>query len=467
MKKKLSVFISALLVICTVFSIAILPANAANYKNKVKVASKSALLVDLETGQTVYEKGADKKRYPASTTKIMTYIIVAENVNNFKRAEVLVKQAVLDKLNGTGSSMANVGSHVGKKMSVLDLLYSMMVPSGNDAAMVLADYIGGNTLASKGKSRDNIDSNIRQFVSMMNAKAKKLGCKNTHFMNPDGLHDEKHYTTARDLSKMALYALDLPEFSKITNTTTYFIQGEDYPLITTNYLIDANRGGNYYYQYAQGIKTGTTDEAGHCLVTVGKADGNSYLGVFLKSPYNPDPTKDVYGTMIDAKELFRWSLTQLALNQVASAETPMREVKLNLAWGKNSVQLVPEKNINAIVPKSYKDSDIKIETKAPEEGIDAPVKKGDVVGKAVVYYDGEEVDKKTKLAEVNLVSSETVERSEILFYWSVITKFVSSIWFKIVLGVIVFLLIIYIIISTISKRRSRKRRRNIRRYRNF
>lgn len=452
MRKKLSAVLSALIVICTVFSATFIPADAANYKNKVKVASKSALLINLDTGQTVYEKAADKKRYPASTTKIMTYIIVAEHVNNFKRTEVLIKQSVLDKLNGTGSSLANVGAHVGKKMSVLDLLYSMMVPSGNDAAMVLADFVGGGC--------------IDKFVSMMNKKAKQLGCKNTHFANPDGLHDPQHYTTAYDLAKMTQYALTLPEFSKITNTTTYSIDGDSYPLVTTNYLIDANRGGNYYYQYAKGIKTGTTDEAGHCLVTIGSADGYSYLGVFLKSPYNSDPTKDVYGTMIDAKELFRWSLTQLELKQVASSETPMREEKLNLAWGKNSVQLVPEKNINAIVPKTFKESDISVETNVPES-IDAPVKKGDIVGKAIVYYKGSEVKSKTKLAEVNLVSSETVERSGILYIISVIQNVVTSRWFLAVVAIIVVLLIAYIIISSILKRRNRKRRRTIRRYRNF
>lgn len=452
MKKKISIVISTFLVIATVISATFVPANAANYKNSVKVASKSALLVNLDTGQTVYEKEADKKRYPASTTKIMTYIVVAEHVNNFKNTKVTIKQSVLDILNGTGSSLANISQHVGQKMTVLDLLYSMMVPSGNDAAVVLADYVGGGS--------------IEKFVSMMNKKAKELGCKNTHFENPDGLHNTNHYTTARDLAVMAQYALTLPEFSKITNTTTYYVSGESFPLVTTNYLIDANRGGNYYYQYAQGIKTGTTDEAGHCLVTVGSADGYSYLGVFLKSPYDPDPTKDVYGTMIDAKELFRWSLTKLELNQVASSETPMREEKINLAWGKNSVQLVPEKNINAIVPKDFKESDIKVETKVPDS-IDAPVNKGDVVGKAVVYYSGSKVKSKTKLAEVNLVSSETVERSGILYVLSVIQNILFSNWFIVVVAAIVVLLIIYIIISSIVKRRSRKRRRNVRRYRNF
>ena len=449
MKKKLSLLLSVLIVVCTVFTASLVPASAANYKNKVKLKSKSALLINMDTGQTVYSVKADEKRYPASTTKIMTYIVVAEHVSDFRRTKVEIKQSVLDVLNGTGSSVAHVFSHVGETMTILDLLYSMMVPSGNDAAVVLADYIGGG--------------DTQKFVDMMNEKAKELGCKNTHFTNPDGLHDDNHYTTANDLAIMTQYALTLPEFAEITNTATYYVEGESYPLVTTNSMIDPNRGGSYYYQYAQGVKTGTTDEAGHCLVSIGSADGYSYLGVFLM---NPIKEPDEYGTMIDAKELFRWALTELELNQVASSNTPICEQKINLAWGKSSVQLVPETNINSIVPKDYEEKDIIIEKKIPES-VDAPIKEGDVIGKATVYYSGKGAKGKQELATVNLVSSETVERSGILYVLSVIQSIVFSNWFVVVIAAIILLLIIYIIVSSIIRSRNRKRRRNVRRYRNF
>ncbi len=450
MKKKLAVFLSMLIVLSSIIASALVPASAVNFKNDVKLRSRAVLLINMDTGQTVFEKNSEKKVYPASTTKIMTYVIVAENITNFKKTKVKIKQSVLDTLIGTGSSVANVQAHVGGSMTVLDLLYSMMVPSGNDAAMVLADFVGGG--------------DVNKFVEMMNKKAKELGCKNTHFANPDGLHDKNHYTTASDMAKITQYALTLPEFSTITNTTTYYVKGDSFPLTTTNYLIDANRGGNYYYPYAQGIKTGTTDEAGHCLVTMGAADGYSYLGVFMKNKFNP--ANDVYGTMLDAKEMFRWALTQLELNQVASKETPICEEKVNLAWGKNSVQLVPEKNINAIVPNDFKESDIVIETKVPDS-VDAPIKEGDVIGKATVYYKGQQASGKQELGQVNLVSSETIERSGILYVLSVVQSIVVSNWFIIIIAVIVVLLIIYIIISSIIRRRSRRRRRNVKRYRNF
>ena len=449
MKKKASIFISLILVLFTIVSSGVLPVSAVSYSNDVKLKSKTALLINLDTGQTVYSVKADEKRYPASTTKIMTYIVVVEHIEDLEHTKIKIKQKVLDMLAGTGSSVAGLQYHAGEKMSVLDLLYCMMVPSGNDAAMVLADYVG------KGS--------IKTFVKMMNEKAEELGCTNTHFENPDGLHDENHYTTANDLAVMAQYALTLPEFSTITNTDTYYVKGDEYPLVTTNYLIDENRGGDYYYQYAQGIKTGTTDEAGHCLVTKGEADGYSYLGVFMMNPIK-DP--DEYGTMIDAADLFRWALTQLELNQVASSETPMCEVGVKLAWGKDSVQLVPEKNINAIVPVDYKDSDIVVETDVPES-IDAPVNKGDVIGKAAVYYDGPEAKGKQKIAVINLVSSETIERSGILYVLSVIQSIIASNWFVLIIVIIIILLVTYIIISSIIKRRNRNRKRNVKRYRNF
>ena len=114
----------------TLASVSLIPASAINYTNGIKLKSKSALVINMDTGQTVFSVKAKEKRYPASTTKIMTYIVVAENVDDFENTKVKIKKDVLSILDGTGSSVANVEAHVGEKMSVLDLLYSMMVPSG-------------------------------------------------------------------------------------------------------------------------------------------------------------------------------------------------------------------------------------------------------------------------------------------------------------------------------------------------
>lgn len=446
-------FIKLLSLVCTVVVLACAfapTAGAVSFSNTVQTKSESILLVNSDTGQTVFEKEADTKRYPASTTKIMTYIVVIENVKDIENTKVTIKQSVLDLLNGTGSSVANLEEHVGKTMTVKDLLYSMMVPSGNDASMMLADYVGGG--------------DINKFVDMMNDKAKELGLKNTHFKNPDGLHDPDHYTTARDMYIMASYALKLPYFEEITNTTEYYCQGDEYPLITTNYLIDEWRGGDYYYMYAKGIKTGTTDEAGRCLVTTATADGYSYILVLLKAPYK-EGVEEEYYTFTDAANLFRWALTSLELTTIASTQTPICEQKVNLSWGRDSVLLVPEKNFSAIVPSDYKEKWITIETNIPEE-INAPIDTNTVIGTATVYYQDDKMTEKQELTTVNLVPSEKVELSGFLYVLDVIGTIMKSYWFLVAVGFIVVILIIYYITSKIN-RRKRKSAKRVKHYRNL
>ena len=309
--------ISVLCALCVLISVSAVSAGAMNFSNNVDIHCEAVLMVNTDNEQVVFEKNADEKRYPASTTKIMTYIVAYEHIDDLDNTQIPIKQSVINMLKDTDSSLANVAAHVGKTMSAVDLLYSMMVPSGNDAALTLADYVG--------------EGDVDKFVDMMNEKADELGCENTHFQNPDGLHNEDHYTTARDLYKITTYARTLPLFDEICNTTEYYCKGDNTPLITTNYLIDSARGGQYYYQYARGIKTGTTDEAGRCLVTTGSADGNSYILVLLGAPYKMGVQEEYY-TFIDAAALFRWALVDLQMQTVKSKETPICEQPLKLAW---------------------------------------------------------------------------------------------------------------------------------------
>lgn len=450
MKRTFRKLLSLTCLILIIIAVSIPSAGAISYPNDVKTTSDAILLVNMDSDQVVFEKNADEKKYPASTTKIMTYIVAYEHIDDIENTKIEIKQSVLDELEGTGSSLANVAEHVGEKMSAIDLLYSMMVPSGNDAAMVLADYVG--------------NGDVSAFVDMMNEKAKELGCENTHFQNPDGLHNDDHYTTARDLCKISSYALTLPKFAEISNTDTYYCEGDTVPLITTNYLIDANRGGEYYYMYAKGIKTGTTDQAGRCLVTTASADGYSYLLVLLDSPYKEGEYEE-YGTFTDAADLFRWALTSLDLETIATAQTPVCEQKVNLAWGVDKVLLVPQNNLSAIVPKDIDDENLIIETDVPES-IDAPLDKDTVVGTETIYYKDTKTGEKQVIATVNLVSSEKVDRSGILFVLSVIGTLFKSYWFLMVIAVIVLILLIYFIVSKIHSAKSKKRKK-VKHYRNL
>lgn len=443
-------FISVLCVLCLLITVSVVSAGAINFPNDVDTHCKSILLINTDVGQVVYEKAADEKRYPASTTKIMSYIIAYENIDDIENVRIPIKQSVLDKLNGTDSSTANLSEHVGKTMSGMDLLYSMMVPSGNDAAMTLADYVG--------------DGDIDKFVELMNEKAEKLGCENTHFVNPDGLHHENHYTTARDLYKITSYAMTLPHFFEISNTTEYQCEGDSHALVTTNYLIDANRGGEYYYSYAKGIKTGTTDEAGRCLVTTAKDDGNSYMLILLGAPYKAGELEEYY-TFTDAAELFRWSLVDLKLQTVKTTQTPICEVNVKLAWGRDTVTLVPEKNLNAIMPTDLKDENIVVETDVPEV-LEAPLSKDNSVGTAAVYYVDTETGEKQPIASVNLVPMDNIDRSGFLMVLDVIGTIFQSYWFIVIIAAIILFMIIYVIVAKVHKVRQKKRRK-VKKYHNF
>lgn len=441
--KKVIKFLFCILIIVSILGTATASAITYDYsvieKEKRQIVSDTVLLVNMDTGIPVIEKNADKVRYPASLTKIMTYIIAVENINDVYNTRVEVRQEVLNPLLGTGSSMSGLDYKVGEKVTVVDLLYCLMVTSGNDAALVLADYVG------KGDTQ--------KFVDMMNAKAQELGCKDTHFMNPHGLHDEQHYSTANDLYKITSYAMTLPMFSEITNTATYYCEGDDYPLVTTNFMIDVNRGGEYYYTYAQGVKTGTTDEAGRCLITTGVADGYAYMCICMGAPY---VNSENNGAMLDAQEILRWALLNLELARMITPETPVCEIDVNFSSSGESIQLYPIKTVNTILPKERLDSDVRVESHIPDS-IDAPVKKGDVVGTATVYYKGEAVQ------TVDLVAGEDVEKSGFAYTMHIFKSILSSWQFWIAFAVAVILIFVYI--ALVSNVKSKNKKRRVKKYR--
>lgn len=431
MKKLKRLF--SLIIVVTVIAVSCISASAITYEYSEPLESDTVLLVNMDTGIPVLEKNADKVRYPASLTKIMTYIVACENIDDLYNTRVEIKQEVLDPLLGTGSSMSGLDYKVGQSMTVEDLLYCLMVSSGNDAALVLADYVGGGS--------------VDKFVTMMNEKAKELGCKNTHFVNPHGLHDDNHYSTAYDLYTIASYALTLPLFSQITDTATYYCEGDDYPLVTTNYLIDVNRGGDYFYTYAKGIKTGTTDEAGRCLITTGIADGYAYMCICMGAPY---PDNGYNAAMTDAKGLLRWALLNLELYRMITIETPVSEIPVNFTNQLDTLDLYPEETVYAILPKDRAESDVVKESNIPES-IDAPVKKGDIVGTVTVYYKGEAVQ------TVNLVAGEDVEKSGFAYVMHIFKSVITSWIFWVALIFALALIVLYVrLVSSVRNQNRHK-----------
>lgn len=434
MKKKLTYiacFLLTLCLLCAPFTVV----SAANFDPGFETKSDSIYLINLDTDTPVYQKNAEEKRYPASTTKIMTYIVVVEQVKDLEKTKVKIQQDILDRLLGTGSSLSGLEYHVDEQLSVLDLLYCMMVSSGNDAALVLADYVGNG----------NVDS----FVKLMNDKVKELGLKNTNFTNPHGLHDPNQYTTAYDMYKITQYAVSLPHFMEVCNTTTYYIDSEDdEPLVTSNHMIDPNRGGDYYYEYAKGIKTGTTDEAGYCIVSTAVKDGVAYLCVAMHAPcYDEDGESVDNGAMLDSKQLYEWAFGNLALKQIVGEQTPVCETKVNYAFNKDTLLLVPEYSFSTMVPDKADKDTVKIVPKVPES-VDSPVTKGQKIGTADIEYDGQ------KIATVNLVASESVDRSEFVYGVTIIKNVITSPWFIAAAVLVLVLFIIYLVaVSMMGKKK--------------
>lgn len=441
--KRVTAFATALAMMFAFFT---LSASAAVFNTDIETKSKAVYMLNLDTDTVVYEKNSTEKMYPASTTKIMTYIVTVENVSDLKGTKVIIDDKILSELDGTGSSVSGLEYFVGESVTVYDLLNCLMIKSGNDAAMLLANYVG--------------DGSIQAFVDMMNAKAEELGCRNTHFMNPHGLHDAQHYTTAEDLAIITRYAQTLPEFNEISNSVSAYIsvdKEQEYPLITTNYMIDETRGGDYYYQYAKGVKTGTTDEAGYCLVSTAAYGGYTYMCITLGAPSVDKDGKEVEdnGAMIDSKALYQWAFNNLELKSVIDEETPVCEIPVELAWNQDTVLLVPQGGYSTILPKDIENSSIDIATDIPGS-ITAPVIEGTVIGKATISYANQE------LTTVNLIAGETVERSKMLYFLDSAQKILKSQWMILSIAVVAVLFIFYIIITIIynSKKKKNKKMKN-------
>ncbi len=437
MKKKLSV-ISALIMIIIILVNSVVSVGAV--KNSINFKPKTDIfyLVNMDTDTVVYSQNSDKKCYPASTTKIMTYIVVTENIKNPETEKVKIKQDLLDQLLGTGSSLSGLEDYVDQELTVFQLLHCMMVSSGNDAALVLADYVGNGS--------------EEEFVKLMNNKAKELGCKNTNFVNSHGLHDDNQYTTAEDLFVITRYAMTTPYFTDITNTVEYYIDGDDEePLTNTNLMLHKDEE-DYYYEFAKGIKTGTTDEAGRCLVSVALKDNVSYMCIAMNAPcYDKDGYElDTNYAIQESKKIYEWAYSNVTMRTVLGEEDKVASVKVNYCETADVVNLVPEYSYSTMLSKDIKDSDIVITAQCQEQ-IDAPVARGTVLGTATVSYKGEQ------LTKVNLVAAENIEKSDTLYFKAVAMNILTSKMFITIVSIIGGLFVLYVVfVNVFAVRRKKK-----------
>lgn len=445
MKKKVISIFLVILSLTVIFSS--ISVSAISYDPGFEPRSNAICFGNLDTDTIVYQKQADQRIEPASTTKIMTYIVAVEHCANLDNTMITVTENVEKALEGTDSSLANL--KVGETMSMYEMLNCMMLPSGNDAAMSIAYFIG--------------NGDVNSFVDMMNEKAQELGCENTHFANPDGLHDPNHYTTANDMYTMTKYAMSTNRFMDICSQTEHDIPAtnmhDERTIVTTNEMM--NSYSDYYYPYTRGIKTGWHDQAGKCIVSTATTDGYTYLCVAMGAPTEDAQGNDLgNGAMLDSRDLYRWAFKNFSVETVATSEEPVTEVDLNLCWGNDSLLVTPEKDVTLLLPSDVsEDSIVFSDINVPDE-LNAPINKGDIVGTATLTYGNQE------LGTVNLVANETANRSGVLFFLQILKDIFTSFWFWLVVIVIVALIVAYIIMIRSYNKKSRHSKQ-VKKYRNF
>lgn len=306
------------------------------------------LLVDRNSKEVLYSKNSDVKRPMASTVKIMTCILALENITDLSEM-ITITSAPINDILGMGASTADFEDHIGESFSALDIIYGLMLPSGCDAAQVLAYHIGGTP---------------ENFAKMMNKKAQELSCNDTYFTEGHGLSDN-NYTTAQDLAKIAEYAFTLDGFAEIVSSEYYTPNGYSYPFVNTNYLIDEQNGREYYYKYATGVKTGYTDASGKCLVSTASKGDDDFMCIALGAPLLANDGY-VNHAMMDSVDLYEWAFENYTDN--IKVDLPNSYVSMEIGDTLNLNATVTENTINATPVIDWSSSDENIAT-VDENGV--------------------------------------------------------------------------------------------------
>lgn len=436
MKRFFSIILCLIIALSAFFSIPSSAAYDASMK-ELGLYSDCLLLISADNGEIIFEKNKSKQTSPASLTKIVTAIVVIENCKNLNSVTTVTEECIRE-LDGTGSSMG--GLKAGEQLTIYDLLCYLMIQSANDAATTLANYITG--------------SNRAAFITKMNDVAKRLGCKNTNFVNPHGLDHDDQYTTAEDMAKILKHAMSLSTFAEIAGKLSYTVPAnnikDERHLSNTCFLLNKNYE-DYYCKYVKAGKTGTTSKAGHCVVTYASKDGYNYIAIALKS-YMKDFDNDNWdenGAFLDCKEMLEWAFKNIELVAICDPEKIAGEVKVNYAKSTDFVGLVPADTVYSLVPIGTNKGSVLVEP-IPEsvpESVNAPVKKGDVICKGRVLYAGD------VLREIDLVAATDVKRNFFSFIGTKAKNLVTNPIF-IIISILILAGIAVMLIIRRKKRRS-------------
>lgn len=437
MKKFIILLLTLLLVVSnTVFA-------SANYTDSFDVDAKIAYVVSANSDATViYDKGSDTVVDPGEIVKLVTGILVLENCPDLNVTLTASETAIRSIEN---LKVTRAGILVGETATIGELLYCLLVYNCSESANVLAEHVGGT---------------IDNFVVMMNDFAKKLELKNTSFSNPGGYNSENQYSTAKDIAAIMNYCIQNANFIQISSTFRYEMPPTN-KYKDTRYLINTNSLINgsiedYYYKYVKCGKSGQSKDGLCNCVSYASKDGYNYICVILGAE-DKDYDLDTYSenmSFVSSKELLKWIFDNIKLREVANIATYVGEVKVNLSSTTDYVGLVPSQSVSALVPSGVSTQSVYIEPIASltKSSVDAPVKKGDVLGRAAIKYAG------SVIAEVDLVASFDVERSTSKYIGEIIRKILVSPVFLITVFIIIVFAIVCFLISYRNKQKLRLKR---------
>lgn len=318
--------------------------------------AKSAIMIEASTGEILFQKNANEKLPPASMTKMMSMLIIMEEIEkgNIKWDEMITASENASSMGGS-----QIFLQAGEKMSVMDMLKGIAIASGNDATVAMAERVSGTEDA---------------FVKRMNAKAKELGLKNTNFVNATGLDIDNHYSCAYDMSVIAKELIKHEKMLEFSGTyEDYLRKDTDNPfwLVNTNRLVK-------FYQGVDGLKTGFTSEAGYCLTATAKKDNMRLITVVMNEP-------DTNKRSSDTTKMLDYGYNIYMVKNIIDDKTSIDKVKVELGK-KLTADIVSKETITILSKKSEDNRNVTYEAKIDK--IIAPVKKGDTVGKINIIEDG-------------------------------------------------------------------------------
>ena len=420
----------------------LVPQAGATFNAAVDVDANIAYLISLDKDNTViYDKNSEVRFSPAAIVKIVTGILVIENCADLDQ-KVTAQYEWISEVVGTGASTLGILS--GEELSVRELLLCMLVYNAADAANILVHFMTEDTDA---------------FVKMMNDLAARLGCVNTHFTDPIGYDNDDQYTTAREIAAIYYYCVSNSVFNEIVSTDYFEIpptnkSGYTRYLKTTNGLMNSNIQ-DYYYRFVKSGKSGVAGEDGCNSVSVASKDGYNYLCVIMDSRYTDYDNDKVDENMafVSAKQLYEWTFENIKLRIVANPSTYVTEVKVKLSGEYDYVSLVPAEEISALVPSGVNAESLLIEP-IPEltpESVKAPIKKGDVIGRATVKYAGETV------AEVDLAAAFDVKSSPLKWVGDLLLSILKSTVFRILFLVALALAVFFFLMAAHNGRLNRRK----------